>query len=87
MTLQGQSSWIDSNKYWGNGTADFRRDPQTWEKLTIIQHKTVFNDDKFFKQPYRRILPGMYEEVYIKEMLYDGAISEFDNPSSTAVLV
>ena len=56
----------------------------------VMKHKIVLEDNKPFKQPYRKIPPGMYEEVrqHIKEMLAAGVIRESESPwSSNIVLV
>jgi hypothetical protein len=56
----------------------------------LFKHKIVLQDSTPFKQPYRRIPPGMYEEVrqHIREMLDAGVIRESESPySSNIVLV
>ena len=55
-----------------------------------MKHRIILTDDKPFKQPYRKIPPGMYEEVrqHLKDMLACGAIRPSDSPySSNVVLV
>ena len=55
-----------------------------------LKHKIILEDPKPFKQPYRKIPPGMYEEVrqHIKDMLEAGVIRESESPwSSNVVLV
>ena len=55
-----------------------------------VKHKIILTDDKPFKQPYRKIPPGMYEEVrqHLKDMLECGAIRPSESPySSNVVLV
>ena len=57
---------------------------------TAVKHKIILTDDKPFKQPYRKIPPGMYEEVrqHLKDMLSCGAIRPSESPySSNVVLV
>ena len=59
-------------------------------KTDLVKHKIDLLDTKPFKQPYRRIPPGMYEEVrqHLKDMLAAGAIRESNSPySSNVVLV
>ena len=59
-------------------------------RTDLVKHKIELLDDRPFKQPYRRIPPGMYEEVrqHLKDMLAAGAIRESDSPySSNVVLV
>ena len=56
----------------------------------MVKHNIKLADDTPFKEPYRRIPPGFFEEVrmYLKKMLYTGAIRESESPySSNAVLV
>ena len=56
----------------------------------VMKHRIILTDDKPFKQPYRKIPPGMYEEVrqHLKDMLACGAIRPSDSPySSNVVLV
>ena len=55
-----------------------------------MKHHIRLTDDKPFQQPYRRIPPGMFEEVrqHLKEMLDAGAIRESNSPyCSNVVLV
>lgn len=59
-------------------------------KCNLVKHKIILNDYSPFKQPYRKIPPGMYEEVrqHLRDMLECGAIKESDSPfSSNVVLV
>lgn len=54
------------------------------------EHKVELTDHTPFKEPYRRILPGMYEEVreHLRDMIKAGAIGESHSPfSSNVVLV
>lgn len=56
----------------------------------LVEHGIELSDPTPFKEPYRRIPPGMYTEVreHLKEMLEAGAIRESHSPfSSNVVLV
>jgi hypothetical protein len=58
-------------------------------KTDIVEHRIVLEDEKPFKQPYRKIPPGMYDEVrqHVKEMLDSGVIRESDSPYSLNVVL
>ena len=74
----------------GKWTHIFSTGPMDIGHTTLLKHKIVLEDPKPFKQPYRRIPPGMYEEVrqHIKDMLQAGVIRESESPwSSNVVLV
>ena len=56
----------------------------------LVEHEIELTDPKPFKDPYRRIPPGMFEEVreHLKEMIEAGAIRKSHSPfSSNVVLV
>ena len=68
----------------------FSKGPTDLGKADIVKHEINLTDDKPFKDPYRRIPPGLYEEVrlHLKEMLEAGAIRESQSQfSSNVVLV
>ena len=68
----------------------FSTGPSDIGSTDILKHKIVLEDPAPFKQPHRRIPPGMYEEVrqHLKEMLEAGVIRESESPfSSNIVLV
>ena len=57
---------------------------------TLVQHEIKLNNDKPFKERYRRIPPHQYEEVWkhLQEMLAVGAIQKSTSPwASPEVLV
>ena len=68
----------------------FSKGPTDLGKTDLVKHSIKLNDETPFKEPYRRIPPGLYEEVrvHLKEMLDAGAIRESESPySSNVVLV
>ena len=68
----------------------FSKDPTDLGCTNLVEHEIELEDPTPFKQPYRRIPPGMFEEVreHLKEMLDAGAIRESHSPfSSNIVLV
>lgn len=68
----------------------FSKGPTDLGKTDLVKHSIKLTDDTPFKDPYRRIPPGLFEEVrtHLKEMLDAGAIRESESPySSNVVLV
>ena len=68
----------------------FSKSPTDLGKTDLVKHTIKLTDDTPFKDPYRRIPPGLFEEVraHLKEMLDAGAIRESESPySSNVVLV
>ena len=51
-------------------------------KTDLVKHTIKLTDDTPFKDPYRRIPPGLFEEVraHLKKMLDAGAIRESESP-------
>ena len=54
----------------------FSTGPTDLSKTDIVEHEIKLTDETLFKEPYRHILPAMYEAVrqHLKEMLNAGAI-------------
>ena len=68
----------------------FSTGPTNQGRADIEKHEIKLTDNTPFKEPYRRIPPGLYEEVrrHLKEMLETGAIRPSKSPySSNVVLV
>ena len=68
----------------------FSKGPTDLGKTDLVKHSIKLTDETPFKEPYRRIPPGLFEEVrmHLKEMLDSGAIRESESPySSNVVLV
>ena len=69
--------------YFSTGSTDLGR-------ADIVKHEIKLTDNTPFKEPYRRIPPGLYEEVrqHLKGMLDADAIRQSKSPySSNVVLV
>ncbi|MCG7874805.1 MAG: RNase H-like domain-containing protein, partial [Candidatus Thiodiazotropha endolucinida] len=74
----------------GKWTSVFSQGPTDLGCTNLIEHEIHLKDETPFKEPYRRIPPGMFEEVreHLKEMLDAGAIRPSQSPfSSNIVLV
>ena len=58
-------------------------------KTSILKHSIKVNDPVQFKEWYRCILPGKYDEVkvHIQEMLDVGAIRLSNSPWASAVIL
>lgn len=68
----------------------FCEGPTDIGRTDLLKHQIKLTDDTPFKEPYRRIPPGMYDEVrqHVKEMLDVGAIQPSQSRySSNIVLV
>ena len=55
----------------------------------MVKHVFKLNDEKPFRQRYRRIPPHQYDEVkkHLKEMLQIGAIRKSQSPWASAVVL
>ena len=60
----------------------FSDSPKNIGKTHFLKLEINLTDNAPFKKPYRRILPGMYEDVrqHVKEMLDVGAIQPSHSP-------
>ena len=68
-------------------TCIFSQDDLDLGKTSIVKHSIKVNDLVPFKEQYRHIPPGMYEEVkaHIQEMLDVGAIRPSNSPWARAI--
>ena len=74
----------------GNWSSIFSTSPTDLGRTDTVKHKINLIDDVPFKDTYRRIPPGLYEEVrqHLKEMIEADAIRPSESPySSNVVLV
>ena len=74
----------------GNWSSIFSTSPTDLGRTDTVKHKINLTDDVPFKDTYRRIPPGLYEEVrqHLKEMIEADAIRQSESPySSNVVLV
>ena len=67
----------------------FSQDNLDLGKTSIVKHSIKLNDSVPFKEWYRCIPPGMYNEVkaHIQEMLDVGAIRPSNGPWASAVIL
>ncbi|MES9884250.1 MAG: reverse transcriptase family protein, partial [Sedimenticola sp.] len=67
----------------------FSQGPLDLGHTDVIRHEIHLEDDKPFKEPYRRVPPGLIQEVreHVKEMLDVGAIRESSSPFSSNVVI
>ena len=67
----------------------FSQDDLDLGRTSIVKHSIKVNDSVPFKDWYRHILPGMYEEVkvHIQEMLDVGAIRPYNSHWASAVVL
>ena len=67
----------------------FSQDDLDLGKTSIVKHSIKVNDPFQFKEWYRYIPPGMYDEVkvHIQEMLDVGAIRPLSSPWASAVIL
>ena len=58
-------------------------------RTNLVEHEIKLHDNIPFREPYRRIPPGMYEEVrqHLKEMLEIGAIRKSNSPYCSNVVL
>lgn len=86
MTLS-ESELDTVNKLLRKYSHVFSRGPMDLGKTDIVKHSIKLEDENPFKLPYRRIPPGMYDEVreHIKEMLQAGVIRESNSNYSSNV--
>ena len=70
-------------------TCIFSQDDLDLGKTSIVKHPIKVNDPVPFKEQYRHIPPGMYEEVkvHIQEMLDVGAVGPSNSPWASAVVL
>ena len=80
----------DARAFFSNWRHIFSSGPTDLGCTNLVEHEIHLADPTPFKEPYRRIPPGMFEEVreHLKDMLDAGAIQESHSPfSSNIVLV
>ena len=55
----------------------------------LVEHEIHLENDQPFKEPYRRVPPGLFQEVreHLKEMLEIGAIKDSNSPFSSNVVI
>ncbi len=67
----------------------FSQGPTDLGHTDVIRHEIHLENDKPFKEPYRRVPPGLIQEVreHVAEMLKAGAIRESSSPYSSNVVI
>ena len=94
LNLSGMKDWEPSlqKAAWeliSEFTCIFSQDDLDLGRPSIVKHSIKVNDSVPFKEWYRHIPPGMYEEVkvHMQEMLDVGAIRPSNSPWASAVVL
>ncbi|MEW8091524.1 MAG: reverse transcriptase family protein, partial [Candidatus Thiodiazotropha endolucinida] len=67
----------------------FSEGPTDLGNCDLVKHKINLHDNEPFKEPHRRIPPGLFQEVreHLSEMLQAGAIRPSQSPYSSNVVI
>lgn len=67
----------------------FSKDAIDLGKTNIEEHRIVLEDNRPFKQPYRKVFPGMFDEIrdHIYDMLQAGVIRESESRFTSIIVL